>query len=80
MEKIEKRNRPILGYSCPICNSVFAVTALHTDFIDGTDVEENERMIKELTEYAMQGLDVRIYNNPSDYNFHYCEHVKNREK
>ena len=77
--EIVKRVRPILGISCPICDSVFSVQALHTQFFNGNDHEENARIVKSLMEYAMQGLNIKIYEG-ADYNFHYCEHVKSRCK
>lgn len=75
--QIVKKEHPILGVSCPICGSVFSVQALHTKFFNEADNEENARIVKELMEYAMQGLEVKIYSG-KDYNFHYCEHVKGR--
>jgi hypothetical protein len=78
-DEIKLREHPILGVSCPICGSVFSVQALHTQFFNENDNEENARILKELMEYAMQGLDIKIYNG-KDYNFHYCEHVKGRSR
>lgn len=73
--EIVKREHPILGISCPICDSVFSVQALHTQFFNENDHEENARIVKELMEYTMQGLNVKIYEG-KDYNFNYCDHVK----
>lgn len=51
--EIVKREHPILGVSCPICNSVFSVQALHTKFFNENDHEENARIVKELMEYSI---------------------------
>jgi isopropylmalate/homocitrate/citramalate synthase len=77
--QIKKRERPILGFSCPICNKVFAASALHIDYFNENDHEENARIVKELIEYAAQGLNVAIYQG-KDYDFDYCEHVRTRNK
>lgn len=78
--KIIKRDHPILGISCPICGSVFAVRALHPAFLDPSDNEDNARQVKELIDYALEGMNIAFYDKKTDYKFEHCDHVKNRER
>lgn len=80
MPEIIIREHPILGISCPVCGCVFAVRALDPKYFNENEHEDNARQVKELVDYAREGMNIAFYYNKDGYKFKYCDHVKNRDR